>query len=347
LKEGTGKPPKPWKRITLALIAFLLLTAAGAGLVFYLNPLWVNDLNVRLHLRREHVLSRYVDLDGFTGLQDAKTGLPYKIHYFEAYPPRIHGKLLAPDYPIVLIHGLGARAEDWSALIPSLAAHGFHVYALDLLGYGRSSRPDVDYSIDLQVRTVTAFMQAVHLPRADVAGWSMGGWVALKLAAEDPARVNRLVLYDSAGLYFPPSFDPALFTPSNSAGLEQLMAMLSPHPARLPRFVQRAALRKLQANAWIIQRSLASMTSGHDLLDFRLHRITAPTLIAWGKQDTLIPVTSAQVMHRDIPGSSLLLIDGCGHLAPAECTRPILRGTLRFLLADPPQQPYERTVPGH
>ena len=335
---------KPWKWIVSALTVLVLLATASAALVFYLHPLWVSDNAIRLHLRQQHVRSRYVDLTGVTGLSDPHTGVPYKIHYFEAYPPRVDGD---PYHPLVLIHGLGARSEDWAAMIPTLASQGFHVYALDLLGYGRSSRPDVDYSIALQVKSVVAFMQAVHLQQADIAGWSMGGWVALKLAADHPNLVDRLVLYDSAGVYFPPTFDASLFTPSRADGLTQLIAMLSPTPRPLPAFVQRAVLRKLHDNAWIIERSLASMTSGRDLLDFHLHTIKAPTLIVWGTQDTLIPVASAQVIHQAIPASSLLLIEGCGHLAPAECTRPILRGTLEFLLANPTQEPYTRTVPGH
>ena len=334
------------KRTLLALFLLFFLIAIPAGLTFYLYPLWVSDLTIRLHLRQQHVLSEYIDLNGYTGLEEPKTGVPYKIHYFEAYPPRIHGKLLAPDYPLILIHGLGSRVEDWSPMIPTLAARGFHVYALDLLGFGRSSHPDVDYSINLQVKTVTAFMQAVGVQKADVAGWSMGGWVALKLTADDPSRVNRLVLYDSAGIYFPPTFDASLFTPVNATGLTQLTTMLSPHPRPMPAFVQRAAIRKLRANAWVIERSVTSMTAGRDLLDFQLHRIRVPTLIVWGTQDVLIPPTSGEVMHRDIPNSSLLLVEGCGHLAPAECSRPILRATTRFLRADPPLPPYTQTVPG-
>ena len=87
--------------------------------------------------------SRYVQVDG------------YKLHYLEARPP--HGQA---GVPLVLIHGLGGKSEDWSPMIPRLAAAGFHVYAPDLLGYGRSPHPDVDYSIALQVKIVTDFMAA-------------------------------------------------------------------------------------------------------------------------------------------------------------------------------------------
>ncbi len=323
------------KRTLIAVGGFAVLVAASAGLTLYLNPLWVSDQTIHFHLWRQHVRSESVQVDG------------YRMHYFEALPPRIHGKLLAPETPLVLIHGLGSRGEDWSGMIPTLAAKGFHVYAPDLLGYGRSASPaDADYSISLQERTVADFMRTLGIARADVGGWSMGGWIALKLTADNPQLVDRLVVFDAAGVYFPPTFDASLFTPSDAAGLNKLSSMLSPHPRALPAFVERAAIRKLRANAWVIDRSVASMTAGRDLMDFRLHQIKAPTLLVWGAQDVLIPLAVAQRMHRDIAGSSLLIVEGCGHLAPAECSKPVLRGTVEFLRANPPIRGGEQEVPG-
>jgi len=102
----------------------LLLFALVAGCTFYWNPLWVNDRQIRYHLWRAGVRSEIVNVRGD------------RIHYFEAVPP--DG---TPGKPLLLLHGLGSRGEDWAPLIPSLAAAGFHVYAPDLLGYGRSDKP--------------------------------------------------------------------------------------------------------------------------------------------------------------------------------------------------------------
>ena len=305
------------------LLGLVVMLGLAGGITFYLKPLWVSDQMIRMHLRVQNVQSEYVDVDG------------YKIHYFEAVPPA-RLRVLGDGPPLVLVHGLGSRGEDWSGLIPTLAAHGFHVYAPDLLGYGRSSKPDVDYSIGLEEKTVVDFMNAVHLDRADVGGWSMGGWVALKLTLDHPERVKRLVVYDSAGIYFPPTFDAGLFTPTDSVGVARLTAMLTPHPKPLPGFVTHAAVRKLQENGWVIQRSVRAMEGGKDLLDFRLQRIDRPTLLVWGSEDKLIPPTVGETMHRKIAGSSMLMVEGCGHLAPGECAKPVLEGTLKFLQAYPP-----------
>jgi pimeloyl-ACP methyl ester carboxylesterase len=288
----------------------------------------VADQQIRLHLWREGVKSEYVEAGG------------YRLHYFEALPASGQaGK------PLVLVHGLGARGEDWSAMIPALAGQGFHVYVPDLLGYGRSPKPDVDYSISLQEETVAEFMRAMHVPRADVGGWSMGGWVVMKLALDHPEMVDRLVIYDSAGVYFPATWEPELFTPADIVGVKKLMALLSPKPRPLPNFASEAALRKLERNAWVIRRSMTAMTSGRDLLDFRLQGISQPMLIVWGAQDDLIPLSAGEAIHKRVPQSVLNIVDGCGHLAPAECPRPVIEGTVEFLKAEPPMRGGEKTFP--
>src|SRR5277367_5259154 len=169
-------------KLALRVVAFLVLLVVAAGLVFYRYPLWVGDQQLRFHLWRAGVKSDYVEAGG------------YKLHYFEAAPSDGSG-----GTPLVLVHGLGARGEDWAAMIPALAAKGFHVYVPDLLGYGRSPQPDVDYSVSLQEKTMMEFMDALGLEDSDVGGWSMGGWVALELTLDHPEMVDRLVVFDSAG----------------------------------------------------------------------------------------------------------------------------------------------------
>jgi pimeloyl-ACP methyl ester carboxylesterase len=315
-------------KFALRLLAVVVILFVVAGLVFYFNPLWVADQQVRWKLWRQGVQSKYVEAGG------------YRMHYLEALPP--NGM---PGTPLLLAHGLGARAEDWQAMIPALAAKGFHVYAPDLLGYGRSAQPDVSYSITMEEEAVRQFMEAVGLQRADVGGWSMGGWVAMKLALDHPELVDRLVVYDSAGIYFPPTFDANLFVPADAAAVKRLVTILSPHPQQFPDFVTKALLHKFAENGWVINRSMAAMTTGRDLLDFRLHGMQRPTLIVWGSRDDLIPLTTGKKMHELIPGSVLNVIEGCGHLAPLECSKPVVEGTVDFLRAEPAMQGGERVFP--
>ena len=301
-------------KLTLRIVALLVLVLVVAGTVFFWNPLWVADQQIRYHLWRAGVESKYVEAGG------------YRMHYFEA--PAAKG---TAGTPLLLVHGLGARGEDWRAMIPALASKGFHVYAPDLIGYGRSPKPDVNYSISMQEKAVMDFMEAVHLPRADVGGWSMGGWIAMKLALDHPELVDRLVVYDSAGIYFPATFGSDLFVPTDAGGVRKLITTLSPKPLEMPDFVTKAVLRKFAHDGWVIQRSMVSMVSGHDLLDFRLHQLERPTLIVWGGKDALIPLSVGEKMHELIPHSALRVVEGCGHMAPLECSKPVVDSTVEFL----------------
>ena len=89
---------------------------------------------------------------------------------------------------------------------------------------------------------------------------------------------------------------------------------------------------------------MAAMTNGRDLLDFRLQDMQRPTLVVWGSKDDLIPLTVGQKIHELIPGSVLNIVEGCGHLAPLECSKPAVEGTVDFLRAEPPMQGGERVL---
>ncbi len=300
-----------WIRRALLVILAAAICMAGA---FYWRPFWVLDRTTRIYLYAEGVRSGYVQLDS------------YRIHYFAGGAGR----------PVVLVHGLGGRAQDWALVMPSLMRHGYRVYALDLLGFGQSQRPDVDYSIALQTDILNRFVESQNLSRFDLAGWSMGGWVALKFTLDHPQSVRRLVVFDSAGVDFKPAFDPALFHPSTAAQAEEFFRWLTPEASRIPRFMVRDFIREARPNAWVVDRAFKSMGSRVDLLNGKLGSIQSPVLIVWGKQDVLIPLACAEEMRREIPQSSLELFDGCGHLAPVECHERIVPEVLRFLEAEPP-----------
>lgn len=308
-----------WPYIAASCAVLLCLAAA----FLYKNPFWLIDRGVHVLLRAHGVQDRYLQVDG------------NRLHYLEAQPTAA-----GADRPILLIHGLGARASDWAPLIPQLSRAGYHVYALDLLGYGESPKPaDGDFSLTGEERTIVNFMGALHLRQADVAGWSMGGWLAMLLALDHPEQVRRLLLFDSAGLYFDPDFDSSLFNPADRAGLERLVARIEPDRPniRVPGWAVHGMLRRMQASRWIIERSFRSMVSGRSVVDFRLSQVHQPTLIVWGTEDKLTPFAQAERLHTLLPQSVLYGFRGCGHLAPAECSGAIAPVVLRFLNAEPPE----------
>lgn len=304
------------KRTLGRLVAGLLLVVLIAGIVFYRRPLWVSDQLLHWKMWRQGVKSNYVKLDG------------NRIHYVTAGPK--DGK------PLLLIHGLGSRIEDWAELIPRFAGAGYRVYAPDLLGYGRSEKPkDSDYSVGAEEQVVVAFMDAMQLKQPDVLGWSMGGWIAMRIAVDHPQRVRRLGLYDTAGLYFPVTFSFDSFTPKSVDEVADLLRALEPKPVQLPEFVSKDVIRKARATGWVTQRSIHAMTIGRELMDFRLGGLSQPVLIVWGKEDHLIPLETGERLQKLVPQARLEVVDGCGHLAPRECPVPVFEATKEFLASEP------------
>lgn len=243
---------------------------------------------------------------------------------------RIHFLAGGQGRPVVLIHGLGGRSDDWATVIPPLVAGGFSVYAVDLLGHGASDKPDVDYSIALQSETVRQFLDEQRLGEIDLVGWSMGGWVALKLAAEHPGEVRTLTLVDSAGFTFNAP-DPRVLRPRTRRELEQMAALFSPEAGSIPAFFARDVLRVMADQDWIVARALTSMYSRRDLMDGKVAAMTMPVHLVWGSEDVLTPLSAGREMHRQIRQSTLSVIEGCGHVALIECRDRVVPLMLEFL----------------
>ncbi len=294
----TKSRPKQWiKRTLWSLLAVALL----AGIGFYLRPVSYLNEWTYLHEDLSGIQSRSVQVGG------------HRVHYLAEGP--------ANGPAVVLVHGLGASAEYWGNLAPYLANAGFRVYIPDLIGYGRSEQPaNFSYSVRDEAAVVVGFMDALGLKQVELGGWSMGGWIAVLVAAEHPERVSRLMLFDSAGLYAPPQFDVALFTPSTVTQLDELKALLSPQPQPIPAFMARDILRNIRRNGWVVQRALATMLTAQDVVDNILPQLKMPVLIVWGSLDRVTPLGLGETMHRLIPQSQLDVFPGCGHMAPIECS---------------------------
>jgi pimeloyl-ACP methyl ester carboxylesterase len=302
----------------------LLLSALGFVILAWRNPLWLVDRQIDARLRLNGVHSNYVTVNG------------YKMHYLVGGSGR----------PLLLVHGLGSRGEDWANLIPQLINSGNRVYALDLLGYGDSEQPrDARYSISQQAAMVEGFLDSQHLQQVDMAGWSMGGWIAMQVALQQPQRIRRLVLLDSAGLRFQLSFDPALFQPASPRDLVKLEEILIPHPRPLPGFLAMAMLRRGDHVGWVVRRSVQSMMTGEDLVDGKLGALTMPVLIGWGDQDKLIPLSVGYRLHQEIMQSVLDVYDGCGHLAPQDCVSQVGPSVVDFLNAQPARMAMVHRIP--
>jgi pimeloyl-ACP methyl ester carboxylesterase len=233
---------------------------------------------------------------------------------------------------VVLVHGLGGQGEDWQNLAPYFVKAGFRVYTPDLIGYGRSEKPaDFSYSVHDEAEIVAGFLDALGLKQVDLGGWSMGGGIAQHVALRHPERVRRLMLFDSVGVSFKPTWNVRLFLPNTPAELDQLDALLMPHPPKTPEFIARDIIRVSKQRAWLIDRAINSMSTGQDATDSLLPELKMPVLLVWGAEDYITPLSLGETMHRLVPQSELDVIPGCGHLAPAQCTVQIGPKVVEFV----------------
>jgi pimeloyl-ACP methyl ester carboxylesterase len=294
--------------------ALLLLVASVLGFA-YARPVTVFEAWGALRLRLSGVRSAHVQAG------------PWRLHYLEA----------GAGPPLVLVHGLGSNAtQDWGRLVPPLARR-FHVYAPDLPGFGGSDRPaEADYSIPMQVDAVRRFMEAVGLTKARVAGLSMGGWIVCRLAGSHPEMVERLVAVDAAGMRPDgPAIPAEVLLPRDEEGVRRLVASVRHNSPDPPSFVARDILARRLREDWIVRRALESMSAGRDWLNGTLGRADMPVLILWGKEDALIPVAYAARLKAEFPRAQLTVLDGCGHVAMADCPEGFDREFVRFLAAAP------------
>jgi pimeloyl-ACP methyl ester carboxylesterase len=231
--------------------------------------------------------------------------------------------------PLLLINGYAASKDDWDPTFLSALARGSAVICPDNRGIGDSPALWRDHTVGAMAGDVLSLMDALGLEIADVAGWSMGGFIAQELAARAPERVRRLVLLstDSGG----PDAVPAATetwarlidhggTPREQAS--RVIALLFPPEAAAAidgEFGELVA----EARAGLSPQTLRAQEDAIDAWHSepaaeRLRRIAAPTLIAGGTEDIVIPFANTKLLAAALPGSRHEGFKGCGHAFMAQ-----------------------------
>jgi pyruvate dehydrogenase E2 component (dihydrolipoamide acetyltransferase) len=225
------------------------------------------------------------------------------------------------DGTIVCVHGFGSDRTVWSFNVPALTA-GRIVYALDLPGHGES-QPGLDSgSLDELVTIVAGFVDRLGLSRVHLIGHSLGGAIALRLAADRPALAVGLTLVAPAGVG----------APVDGRFLDDFLGMPSPEAAQhvLSRLVAKPSLisTDMAAGVWHhnqqsgVAETLSAIADNavrRDLADGALRQtllsLDVPVEVIWGRDDAIIPATSADGLPDRIP---VHRVDGAGHLVQME-----------------------------
>ena len=250
-----------------------------------------------------------------------------KIHYVEA----------GSGPTLILLHGLGGNTQVWALNISALAEK-FRVIVPDQIGFGKSDKPLINYRIATYVDFLDQFCKQLKIERALLVGGSMGGWVAAAYTIAFPQRVERLVLVDAAGFAPPANFDTRTLyglNPSTREGMKQLAAKVFYNKLFTTDAVidQVLAQRIGAGDGYTINRIIESIIRGEDFLDNRVKSIKQPTLIVWGREDGLTLLADGQRFKKEIPNSTLLVINQCGHVPNVERPAEFNAAALKFLTA--------------
>lgn len=215
---------------------------------------------------------------------------------------------------VIIVHGIGGHKEDWADVAARLAP-SHTVYAVDMLGFGGSSKTGETITIADQVAAIAGLMDAENIAQADVIGNSVGGWVAATLAADHPDRVHRLVLVDAAG--FKAMFEgppPVEFYPQDASQMAKLLRTVRFDPStHQPAYVAKALAASQASGDGLAAAAVGKGMFVSPRLEDVADRVTAPTLIIWGAEDKLFPPGIADLVASHIKGSRKELIPNASH----------------------------------
>ncbi|CAN5216026.1 alpha/beta fold hydrolase [soil metagenome] len=224
---------------------------------------------------------------------------------------------------LICLHGVGSRADRFIPTIPGLVAAGFHVFAIDFPGHGfADKRAEIDYRPQAFAAFVGGVLDELGLSGVHIAGTSLGGLVASRLACDRPDLVAGLVLIGTMGIA--PLAEADMVPPINVGDGSE--------PAVRRKFSFLVSDPAMIADSWVREESMINSSVGArealmsatkhlneqsnaDIQDARLRELRPdiPLLLVWGENDRWTPIGMGHEAHALMPGSSLVVMSGCGH----------------------------------
>lgn len=251
---------------------------------------------------------------------------------------------------LLLIHGLGHSIHGWRKNIGPFARAGYRVMAIDLPGFGFSDQPD-EYSLDLYTSVVREWLDLHCIDRAVVVGNSMGGLISAAFAGVAADRVAAAVLVDPAGFGREHSWlfriAAALAPASRRLVMRQKITerrvrrslryvyhnpglVEDDEVARIIHFASQPGFRRAVATIGARGMGWRGMRPGFGLGALP-ESIEVPTLIIWGEQDRLVPVSHAHQVRARLRDSELTVFENCGHCPMMEVPSAFNARVLRFV----------------
>ena len=267
-------------------------------------------------------------------------GAPADATFVDVDGVHVHVRDVGAGPAVVLVHGFGASIELWRRVQDALAVD-HRVIALDLKGFGWTSRPPGDYAPPAQAALVWHVLDQLGVDDVDIVGHSWGASVSLAMALSQPARVRRLALYAA---YVYEAQVPSFFRWARLDGVGEAMftlwyreraedrTALAYHDAR---FITQARVDRIEADLrrpGAVAAALATVR-GQRYADVeqRYAEIDKPTLLLWGDDDRVTPLRFGRRLARELPDARLEVYADCGHIPMVEAANQTTRDLIEFL----------------
>ena len=242
---------------------------------------------------------------------------------------------------ILFVHGFGTDKDSWATFLPAFSG-SYRLIVPDLPGFGETSGPDTaGYDIPSQVKRFARFIDTAGLDSFHLIGVSMGGYISAYYASEYPEKVQSLTLIDTAGVTSRiPSHiwqryktdGEILLLYRTPEQFDRFLSALFHHPPFIPlRFKEYFAERGARNYDYHKKILNQMVDGGMNLLESRLPRIRARTLLIWGKDDRIIHVSSVEKFKKGIKDCRTVIMDNCGHVPYLECPEKSKQAYREFL----------------
>ncbi|MCE9572690.1 MAG: alpha/beta fold hydrolase [Deltaproteobacteria bacterium] len=269
-------------------------------------------------------------------------GAPADATFVDVQGVHVHYRVLGEGPTVVLIHGYGASLDSWNG-VAEVIAQRHKVIAIDLKGFGWTSRPPGDYSPKAQAHLVWDVLDHLGVGDAALVGHSWGSSVVLAMALESPRRVRRIALYSA---YVYDEQVPSFFRWAQTAAGEALFSLYYKQriDERVPlayhdeRWITQARVDHVigeMDRPGTVAAALATARGHHFAAQVaRYPSIDRPVLLLWGDDDQVTPLRFGQRLASELPDAELKVYPACGHIPMVEARNPSTRDLVRFLARD-------------
>ena len=238
-------------------------------------------------------------------------------------------------HTLVLLHGLGASAERWLNVIP-LFSKEYTVIVPDLIGFGLSDKPQVDYTPEYFMNFLEQFFAQTGIVRPNLIGSSLGGQIAANYTSSHTNEIKNLILVSPAGsmTQSTPALDAYIMAAlyPNEQTAKNAFELMDGSGEEIPQEIITGFIERMQLpNAKLAFMSTVLGLKNSKPITTKLESITTPTLIIWGSADPVIPINRSDSFISSIQNCCFFKMDGCGHTPYVQDPHIFASKVLEFL----------------